>query len=119
MRESLKNELKIEKERRVRFEDKVKYRLSSYANCVQYLDNYLYFIILQQCRTAEAEVRKIQLSSEKLKSSLSHKVETKNKSIVELETVVNELRMANKQLNNKVTVPNISTSSVLAYYSVT
>lgn len=44
----------------------------------------------------------MQLSSEKLKSNLSHKVEAKNKSIVELENVVNEVRMKNKQLNNKV-----------------
>ena len=44
----------------------------------------------------------MQLSSEKLKSNLSHKVEAKNKSIVELENVVNEVRMKNKQMNNKV-----------------
>lgn len=69
---------------------------------LKYLENCLKYISLQQCRTAEGEVRKIQLSSEKLKSSLSHKVETKNKSIVELETVVNELRMGNKQLKDKV-----------------
>ena len=44
----------------------------------------------------------MQLSAEEIKSSLSHKVETRNKSIVELENVVNELRMKNIQQNNKV-----------------
>jgi hypothetical protein len=44
----------------------------------------------------------MQLSSEEMKSNLSHKVETRNKSIVELENVVNDLRMKNIQQNNKV-----------------
>ena len=54
---------------------------------------------------AEAEIRGMQLSSEELKSSLMQKIETKNKSFVELQSDFNEMRMKNIQQNNKVMTP--------------
>ena len=57
------------------------------------------------------------LASEEIKSSLSHKVETRNKSIVELENIVNELRMKNIQQNNKVCCSSICVLSVLRFCS--
>ena len=118
LRERLASEIKIEKERRKRVEEKVRlfmiYELfRSCCQCawvkpkksINIIDITMFRKVLyslSQCRNAETEVRRMQLSAEEIKSTLSHKVETRNKSIVELENVVNELRMKNIQQNNKV-----------------
>lgn len=60
------------------------------------------FLISNQCRHVGDEARRMQLGNEEIKSSLSQKLEKRNKSIVELENVVNELRMNKIKQDNKV-----------------